>query len=74
VDDQRCWSDDEHATLTIGEASYFEKSIVLQIDPALFPRSFMVLASERRLRMCRTFSREREDIEFEVQLRKHTFV
>jgi hypothetical protein len=71
---RNCWSDDEHATLTIGEASYFEKSVVLPIHPALFPRSFMVVVSERRLRMRRTFSREREDIEFKVQLKKHTFV
>jgi hypothetical protein len=74
VDDQYCWSDDEHAILTIGEPSYFETSVILPIDTALFPRRFMVAASERGCTNVQKFSREREDIEFEVQLRKHTFV
>jgi hypothetical protein len=87
VVNQSCWSDEEQATLTIGEASHFEMSVILPFDTALFPRKFMVAALERRcanvqevcecaggVRVCRTFSRERRDIDFEVQLRKHTFV
>lgn len=59
MDDQSCWSDDEHATLTIGEASYFETSVILPIDTALFPKRFMVAASERRCTNVQNFQQRK---------------
>ena len=60
MDDHSCWSDDEHATLTIGEAIYFEMSVILPIDTALFPRRFMGAASERMYTNVQKFQQRKE--------------